>query len=165
MKFVGQRASVVGTGPSLLKLTAKDFGTGPVLVINDALLTIRKLKLANPVYSLQKDGCLARPVVPEILVLSKAQSRRCFPTYPMRHVLDVRQMGLKINAMSTEWAVAIAHSLGCTSVRMLAMDSIHGDFGRVVDGQVMADKGRGYLFASKKAQQVADRLRMGIEWT
>lgn len=163
-QYAGQTASVVGTGPSLLKLTVKDFGEGPVLVLNDALLVIRGLQLRNPVYSLQKDGCLVKPEPPEILILSRAQSGRCFETYQPRHVLSVRQMGLKTHSMSAAWAVAIANSFGCTKVRMLAMDSVRGDFGRVVEGQVMADKGRGYLYAARTAAALAKQLRLSIEW-
>lgn len=162
--YPGQTAYIVGRGPSLLRLTAEDFGIGPVLVLNHAIVTIRKLGLPNPLYSLQKDGCLTPPQEPETLVLSQAQSPRCFRDYPRRVVMDVRRLGLHRNCMSATWAVALANQMGCTSVLMLAMDSFtKGDFRTVVDDE-LETVGRGYLHAAHQATAHAAKLGIGMEW-
>jgi hypothetical protein len=163
-EYPGQIASIVGRGPSLLGLTAQDFGTGPVLVLNHAILTIRRLNLRNPLFSLQKDGCITPPQQPETLILSRAQSPGCFRNYPKRMVIDVRRMGLNRNCMSSTLAVALAHQLGCTSVRMLAMDSLtNADF-RTVVGDELLTIGRGYLHAAAQATAHAKKLGMEMEW-
>jgi hypothetical protein len=163
----GQTATVVGRGPSLLKLTASDFklsSSGPVLALNHAILTIRKLHLPNPLYSMQKDGCLVAPMPPETLILSQAQSGRCFADYAPRYVVDVRKLGLPVTAMSTSFAVAMAHVMGCSKVRMLACDAYtNGDF-RTVVGDELQLIGRGYLHAAGQTMRLAKRLHMPIEW-
>jgi len=162
-RHAGQTATIVGRGPSLLALTAADFGGGPVLVLNHAIEHVRRLALRHPLYSLQKDGCLAPPQAPETLILSAAQSARCFPTYAPRYVIDVRQLGLPVQAMSSTLAVALAHHMGCRSVRMLAMDSRLGDF-RTVVGNELRTVGTGYLWAIKQATRYAARYRIEVEW-
>ena len=47
-RHAGQTATVVGKGPSLLTLTPRDFGSGPVIAINHAILEVRKLGLRQP---------------------------------------------------------------------------------------------------------------------
>ena len=52
----GQTAWIVGKGPSLRYLKKTDFGPGPVITINSAIVAVESLGLENPVYSMQKDG-------------------------------------------------------------------------------------------------------------
>jgi hypothetical protein len=154
---------VVGRGPSLLDLTAADFGPGPVFTLNHAVLTVRQLHLPNPIYSMQKDGCITPPQQPETLILSLAQSHRCFADYPRRFVINVRRLKIPTNAMSATFAVAVAHLMGCRRVRMLAMDSAKGDF-RTVVGTELQTIGRGYLWAVKQATAHAATLGLEMEW-
>jgi hypothetical protein len=160
----GQSCTVIGRGPSLLRLTAKDIGPGPVIALNHSILEVRKLRLRNPTYSMQKDGCLVPPMPPETLILSAAQSRRCFPDYAPRYVIDVTKLGMTVRAFSTTFAVAMAHVMGCSSVRMLACDGYTvGDF-RTVQGGELVTIGKGYNHAGEQATNLARRLRIGIEW-
>jgi hypothetical protein len=160
----GQTATVVGRGPSLLRLTSADFGSGPVLALNHSILELRKLGLKNTLYSMQKDGCLVQPQEPEILILSTAQSRRCYSSYPRRYVIDVTKLGMSVRAMSTTFAVAMAQVMGCSKVRMLACDGYTvGDF-RTVQGGELVTIGKGYNHAGEQATNLARRLRIGIEW-
>jgi hypothetical protein len=162
--YPGQTATVVGRGPSLLALGATDFGPGPVLVLNHAILTVRQLGLPNPLYSLQKDGCLVAPQPPETLILSAAQSRRCFADYQPRHVFDVARFGLTRSCMSLTFAVALAHLMGCSGARLLAFDSYTaGDF-RTVQGDELATVGRGYLHAAAQATRHAEKISLPLEW-
>jgi hypothetical protein len=138
--------------------------TGPVIALNHAILTVRQLGLPNPLYSMQKDGCLVPPLPPETLILSAAQSRRCFQDYAPRYVIDVTTLGMNVRAMSTTFAVALANLMGCSAVRMLACDGYTvGDF-RTVQGDELVTIGKGYNHAGEQATNLARRLRIGIEW-
>ena len=160
----GEVATVVGRGPSLLGLSAKDFGAGPVFVLNHAILEVRKLGLPNPIYSMQKDGCLVPPIAPETLILSQRQSRQCFADYQPRHVIDVTKLGLGVACMSLTFAVALAKHMGCAGCRALAFDALNGDFRTVRDGELVTI-GRGYLHAAAQATKYAARMRIPVSWT
>jgi len=160
----GQTATVVGRGPSLLTLGPTAFTTGPVLALNHSILEVRKLRLPNPLYSMQKDGCLVEPQPPETLILSTAQSRKCFSSYPSRYVIDVHKLGMPTWGMSATFAVGMAHVMGCSRVRFLACDGFtNGDF-RTVVGDELKVIGRGYVHAGTQANRLAARLRMPVEW-
>ena len=165
-RHAGQTATVVGKGPSLLTLTPRDFGSGPVIAINHAILEVRKLGLANPLYSQQKDTCMVPPCPPETLILSAAQSSKCFASYTPRHVIDVRKVfGITPKAMSTTMAVALARWMGCTAVRMLACDAVTtGDLRSVLNGEALPNSGYGYRYAGDQATKYAARMRMPLEW-
>ncbi len=57
-KHAGTCAYIIGKGPSLMHLRAQDIGPGPVIVLNEAVAIVQQLGLPNPVYSMQKDGCM-----------------------------------------------------------------------------------------------------------
>jgi hypothetical protein len=112
----GETAYVIGRGRSLLDLRAEMIGPGPVIALNLALVHVRALNLPNPIYSMQKDGCvalalesgprfiflgdqrpcsgppcvdgspLAEPMAPETLLVSQAGSWGCFPDYAPRYI-------------------------------------------------------------------------------
>lgn len=181
----GETAHIVGKGPSLLRLTPDDFRPGPVITINEAILGVRPLGLPNPLYVMQKDGCvphdggatvplgcicpvdrMVAPVEPETLLLSAAESGRCFPDYPRRIVFDVaRDFRLPWHTMSAAVAIRIVRLMGCRSVRMLAMDAwTTGDTRRVDDGRTVIDGSPGYVSAAKRAALYARQAGMRLEW-
>ena len=163
-RYAGQTATVVGRGPSLLGLTAKDFVPGPVFTLNYAILNVRKLHLPNPILAMWKDGCGTPPEKPETLILSQAQSRKCFPTYEPRYVIDVRKLGLGVHSMSLTMAVALAKHMGCKEVRVLACDSaINGDL-RMVRGDEIVPGERGYLWAANQAKGYAAKVKIPMVW-
>jgi hypothetical protein len=162
--YPGQTATVVGRGPSLLGLGTGDFGAGPVLVLNHAILPIRQLGLSNPLYSLQKDGCLVPPEAPETLILSSGQSRTCFASYEPRYVFDVTRFGLTRSCMSLTLAVALASLMGCSGARLLAFDAYTRDDFRTVVGSELQTIGRGYLHAAAQATRHAQRISLPLEW-
>jgi hypothetical protein len=169
-----------------LHLVAGDFGPGPVITLNLAARRVRELGLPNRLYLMQKDGCvlhlsrvpvplgcvcpaperMVEPRLPEHVILSAAESPLCFLDYPNRHVVDVqREFRLPWNTMSLPVAVRIAHVMGCTRLRMLAMDAYTIRDGRRVDGTTLVPvSGRGYALAGKQADLAARRLRMRVEW-
>lgn len=164
-RHTGQTAAIVGTGPSLLGLTAASLGDGPVLALNDAIVVLRRLRPTGTLYSLQKDGCLVSPRPPEILVLSRGQSPDCFAGYPARVVVDVvADLGRPANSVSSHFAVALAHAMGCAGVRMLGQDGFtRGDGRRVRDGELVATSSD-YHFAGRSADWLARHLKLHIEW-
>jgi hypothetical protein len=187
---VGETATIVGMGPSILGLAAADFGPGPIITLNHAIRTVRALKLANPLYTMQKDGCIPHgrrgqkppripirccacpsprtvpPLDPEELLLSWAESSRCFPTYPRRHVFDVeRDFGMGWNTMSAPVAVKIATWMGCTSLRMRGFDAYTcGDGRRVAVYGVGAGSARGYARSGAQAAAIAAAAGLSVTW-
>jgi len=160
----GQTATIVGRGPSLLGLTVQDFGLGPVLALNHAILTIRQLDLPNPLYSMQKDGCLVAPQAPETLILSVAQSQKCFPAYEPRYTFDVTRFGLPRTCMSLTFAVALSKLMGCSQARLLAFDAYTAKDFRTVVGTELQTIGRGYLHAAGQAIRHAAKVGLPLEW-
>ncbi len=159
--------TIVGRGPSLLRLTPDDFPRGPVITINLAALEVRKLGLTNPMYLMQKDGCIPHrsqyvprkvcqcpnparmvpPIMPETVILSTAESSKCFRKYPNRIVIDVeREYQLPWWSMSALIAVRMAKRWGGTEIRLLAFDAAHGD-SRRVEGDKLVEGDRGYAIA------------------
>ena len=163
-RHVGQTATIVGRGPSLLQLTGKDFGPGPVLVLNHAILTIRQLGLPNPIYSMQKDGCRVAPQPPETLIRSQAQSRKCFPGYESSYTFDVVSFGLPRTCMSLTFAVALSKLMGCSGARLLAFDAYTAQDFRTVVGTELQTIGRGYLHAAGQAIRHAAKVGLPLEW-
>ena len=187
----GETATIVGMGPSILRLTADDFGPGPIITLNHAILTVRKLDLPNPVYSMQKDGCIPHgrrhqhppripiracacpsprmvpPIEPEELLLSWAESSRCFATYPRRHVFDVeRDFGYEWNRMSAPVAVRIAMWMGCTALVMRGFDAFtSGDVRRVPVNGVGTGSPRGYALSGVQSAAIAKAAGLPITWT
>lgn len=163
-KHRGKVATVVGRGPSLLKLDEEDFADGPVITINQALSTVRKLKLAQPLYSLQKAKCLVKPKAGETLILSKA-SQNCFNDFRNRYTIPAQWFGLVPGCMSTTYAVALAHLMGCSRVRFLACDGYTiGDHRHVVNGRVVDIGARYGPFAGRQATSWAKTVRIPLEW-
>lgn len=185
----GETATILGLGPSILKLTAEDFPPGPVIAVNHAILRTRELRLPNVVYSMQKDGCtphggvndppvkvpirrcicpswrVVPPVEPEVLLLSAAESSHCFPRYPRRYVFDtLRDFGVRWNTMSVPVAARIAHWMGCTAILMLGHDAYtRSDYGRVKDGRIIAGN-MGYLRAAVQAREYAESVGIAIDF-
>lgn len=184
----GETATIVGMGPSILHLRPRDFPPGPVIAVNHAILTVRKHKLPNPIYTMQKDGCTphggrnqprinmpirhcvcpsvrtVKPIEPEVLLLSRAESSHCFPAYPLRHIFDVEgDFRIPWNTMSVPVAARIAHWMGCTALHMLGHDAYTlGFYGRVSGYGVVPGSGRGYRRAGFQAKRYAESVGMAI---
>lgn len=178
----GSTAYIVGRGPSLLGLTAGDFGPGPVIALNSTIVHLRKLGLSNPVYFMWKDGCLPhgltdnnptehdctliRPEPGEVFVTSLAEGRYCLPDYPLRHVVDVEALGVPWYTMSAPVAVLVAHAMGCSDVIMLGQDGpLTGDWHAVdADGTLVDDPHAGYPIATRNAVELAADHGISLRW-
>lgn len=184
-RHAGQTATIVGKGPSILRLRARDFGPGPVITLNHAILVVRALHLEQPVYSMQKDGCvdhhngaapvpitrcvcpsprMPAPVPPEVVLLSVMESSHCHASYPYRHLFDCEtDFGLPWNSMSAPVAVRIAAHMGCTGVVLLGMDSVtKGSYTRVENGRLIPSGRKGYRRAGLRAIAYAKEAGMAV---
>jgi hypothetical protein len=183
---------IVGSGPSLLSLTAADFVRGPVITLNDVIVTVRGLGLPNPLYVMHKDGCIAHdrkwtyigrrrrirlplgcicpgrlvpPVETETVLLSAAESPRCFAGYALRHVFDVEaDFGVAWHTPSAPIAVRLAHVMGCASLLMLGHDAYTLGDDRRVYGTAIGEGTPGYRKCGDLANAAAIDLGMAITW-
>jgi hypothetical protein len=189
-RYAGQTAVIVGKGPSLLSLTQSDFPADAVVItLNQAIVAVRALGLPNPLYLMEKDGCIRhdnRAVLPlgciatgdlidhgdmiapldgESLLLSVAESSACYPDWPDRYLFDVEvDFGLRWWTMSAPVAVRIADVMGCADLLMLGHDAYtSGDVRRVEAGQLETGP-QGYYRAGEEANAYAIEAGLGIEW-
>jgi hypothetical protein len=63
----GDHAYLVGKGPSLDRLTLRDFPSAqsPVLCCNESVLAVERLRLPNPIFGIQQDARLERRGMPQ----------------------------------------------------------------------------------------------------
>ncbi len=148
-------AYIVGKGPSLASLTAEDFGPGPIITLNEAILVVQGLTLFNPIYAMQKDGCVTGseliprpcgtcepfgwqrfPVVnprPDVTtIFSQALSSWCLHGRANRYVFDDAELGYSDQplTMSILEAIPFAKHLGAVALVVLCCDSlVTGDTG------------------------------------
>ena len=149
-KHAGTLAYIVGKGPSLHYLRASDFMPGqPVIVLNEAIAQVQLLGLPNPIYSMQKDGCVTAdqdhiprpcgscaalgwqrfPVVnpyPGIaVVFSQYLSSWCLHGRPNRYVFTDAELGYADPfTMSILEAIPFAKHLGSQSIVMVCCDHL-----------------------------------------
>lgn len=181
----GETAYIVGRGPSLLRITADDFGPGPVIVLNSTIVHVRKLHLPNPIYYMWKDGCLPHTryenppsyphspcgVIPaeegEVFITSTNDGSYCGLDFPIRLEIDVEaSYGLPWYTMSTPMAVEVAWEMGCSSLVIMGHDAyLAKNTNRVLpDGSMEDDPHAGYYIAGYEAQIGADKHGMPIDW-
>ena len=141
--YAGKRLWIVGKGPSLLFLRHEHFmDDGPVITINEAILTVQELHLANPLYSLQKDGKPDKMVRPHNTVCLILQypgfSENCFPQHPRRIHVTADELGFgdEVTVMSVRMCIAIGKRMGCTRMSLMCCDSIANSDMRIYDPKV-----------------------------
>lgn len=140
-------AWIVGKGPSLALLSREHIGPGPVIAINEAILAVEALDVANPLYSMQKDADEYRlgeggegwfvqmrgataPVAPlrrAALLVHLHESPDRMPAYCPRYVFDnVADFGLEWWEISAVVAAAVARLMGCARVVYVSHDACVG---------------------------------------
>jgi hypothetical protein len=181
-KHRGETATIVGMGPSVLRLRPQDFPAGPVITLNHAVIPVRRLELRNPMYVMQKDGCqphtgqsavplscvcpsdrLVPPIRGETAIFSTAESPDCFPNHKPRYVIDVEgDFGLPWASMSAPVAALLADWMGCATILMMGMDSYtRKDYRRASPN---GGSNRGYRVASVQAKDLAEKHGLTISW-
>jgi len=164
-RHAGETCYVVGKGPSLADLTAEAFGPGPVICLNRAIVHVQELGVSNPLYSMQKDGCVSfhqrdvgcegceGEVFPIVypreqvtLLLHEHESRNCLPRHPNRLVFDaVDELGFGWWSTSSPCAIRIAKIFGCSKVVLLCHDSFFDEYGTadIKDGKAAGVEANG----------------------
>jgi hypothetical protein len=154
--YPGQTAWIVGKGPSLQHLRAEHFGEGPIITINESILIVQELGLANPIFSMQKDGDagLGRAVYPRrdipVILQRPGYSERSLPEHPVRiYVNPSQDLNLLHSEMSVRLCIRIAKLMGCTKIVFVCCDSlVNGDMRRLdVEGRTIVPANSGaYMF-------------------
>jgi len=187
-KYPGQTITIVGKGCSLQYLKKEHFVPGPVITINEAILTVESLELANPIYSMQKDGgdrkksstnnlsadcdysndcsseCRAmRRPKKATLLLHEMESKYCFPDYSDRYVFDLKELGLPGNECSIICAIQFGKFMGCNGFRFISFDAhVTGDTQIYVPGKQETVKKGDYESQIPKIKQYVDGYN--VEW-
>lgn len=130
-KHAGETCWIVGKGPSLRHLQADDFGPGPVIALNDAIIAVEKLDIENPIYSLQKDGqaehmVQVRTDIALILQSTEGFSGEWFPEHPLRYLVDpLADLGFDhVQVLATRMAIEIAKRMGCQTLKLMCCDNL-----------------------------------------
>jgi hypothetical protein len=145
--YPGKPAYIVGKAPSLAHLREEHFihADSPVIVLNDAILKVQEIRISNPIYSLQKDGCgfrsyddrcvpdcgdrphMVYPNREEItLIQQREYSPNCLPSHGNKIWIESMQSQLNLlpPEMAIIMAIEISFIMGCSSVRLLCCDSL-----------------------------------------
>ena len=132
-KHKGEVAWIVGKGPSLQYLRKEDFGDGPIIAINEAIIPVEKLGLGNQVYVMQKDAddpkkdAISPPISATLLVHERevpGRHRDYSPRYIFDNPLD---FDASWNTCSAVTATYIAEYLGCRNIVYIAFDAATHD--------------------------------------
>ncbi len=161
-QYSGQTAWVIGSGPSLLRLSIGDIGVGPVLAINTAIRRVETLGLSNPVYSLQKDARFAACRAPVLAHQHESAKLDGFGDY----VFDNLAFGLAWNMPSVCSALGIAHLWGCRTVVYMCCDAaVNADLRRCVGEEIVeAGKPHDYLAHRGLVERFASEIGFAVEW-
>jgi len=153
-RHVDQAVWIVGKGPSLQYLNAGYFGNGPIITINEAILSVQDLPLANTMYAMNKDGCRNEakghtcPMVEpwwdvNMILQAPGFSEHCFPNHPNRLWINpVDDLGFDLpTVLSVRMCIAIAKLMGGNEINLISCDSlVNGDM-RIFDGKVVRSSG------------------------
>jgi hypothetical protein len=125
----GETGHLVGKGPSLLHLRAEEFGPGPIVALNDAILIVEAFGLSNALYSLQKDGTpehMVRPAKEVALILQREYGADWFPEHPRRILVDpVEDMGFGFQSeMSIRMGIWLLKHMHCREIAFVCCDNL-----------------------------------------
>ncbi len=153
-KYKDETCYIVGRGVSLIQIKKEHFGSGPVIVLNEAIWNIHILDLGNDIYSQWRNGDVLpnlinylRPqdamILCDNIVLNNPPASVHFPQYPKRYTFECER-DLEVNppaCFSHLAALQIAVKIfGCTNLVMMAFDSYRGDTRTVLkDGFVHSE--------------------------
>jgi 2-polyprenyl-3-methyl-5-hydroxy-6-metoxy-1,4-benzoquinol methylase len=118
---------IIGKGPSLDKVTEKDFKDYPKAAIyccNDSIKKIEKLDLPNPIYVLQQDAELGNQCYTEKgILIVHARAAHHYKGMKNRIRFFPQQLGEVLN-LTVILALQLAHKMGSRKVIMIAFDSM-----------------------------------------
>lgn len=162
---------IVGKGPSLENLKASDFGEGPVITMNHAVVKVEQLCLPNRIFSMQKDGC-GNEVMPKAatVVVHSRESDHSFLGYKPRYVFDnPDDFDLTVRAPSIMSATSLAHLMGCKKIVYLCCDGVMGIDDRTAipmeDGSIdIGISDPNYEFQDGSVRSLLEHLDIQCEW-
>lgn len=123
--YTGQTAYIIGKGPSLDKLTVKDFTLpGPVLAVNESVHKIAALELTNPVYGVQQDSLLKDACLPaKGKLFVSFFARGAYTGNPNVIPYQPHKLGLTRTTLTAAVAVNLAKMLGCKDIVFYGFDA------------------------------------------
>lgn len=125
LQFEGKPCYIVGKGPSLDRIAKRHFEPDcPVICLNESILQVEKLGLANFTICLQQDAKLRDTCYPKhspIIVSTKAINY--YAEKPNVFVFDNTRLGLSKNALSVSAAIVIARRLGVSKFILCCFDA------------------------------------------
>lgn len=137
-KHIGEDVWIIGNGPSLRFLRARDIGPGPVITLNDAISVIQVLRVPNPIYSMQGDYNSSehsdlwpslKITTETLLVRNDCSALSWQLDYKPRYVY-YRQFH-PYDDYSARSAVKVGLLFGCKNINLVCFDACtHGDCGR-----------------------------------
>jgi 2-polyprenyl-3-methyl-5-hydroxy-6-metoxy-1,4-benzoquinol methylase len=121
-------AYIVGKGPSLDRLTAADFTNelSPVLACNEAVQTIEKLSLPNPLFGVQQDARVGVDGCPKNgtwLLGSQSWVACKGKNHPNAIRYDCNKIGGHSKSLTADQCMRLLGSVGFKTATMLAFDA------------------------------------------
>ena len=174
-KHAGKTCYIIGSGTSILKLTEKDFEPEcPIIAINMTISVIEKLKIDNPIYSMQKDatkknirrGYSYRPERATLLVECNSSSIDLFPDYSPRYIFNaitLRPSRWGASEFSANCALKISERFGCIKIKMIGFDSYWGNINNFYD-EASGFQAPKYMNQMKRMVRRIKEDNLNVEW-
>jgi len=124
--FKGQTANIIGKGPSLDNLTAKDIVDGPIIALNEAIHKVESLDLPNSTIVVQQDAHLEGKCIPskdKTKMFISAMAGQCGKGFANRVVYKAVSLGLRDASLSAQIAIGLCKVFGITKIRMVCFDA------------------------------------------
>ena len=139
-KFNGKPCYIIGKGPSLDKISEKDFNFDyPIICINESIHKIETLKLDNFIIGHQQDAYLKNTCKPEYsAILLPEALEYWYADYLNKYLYRKADYKFNRSNLTVLMSMAIAKRLGTIKFILLAFDSC-------IDGNIEYAKCVGYL--------------------
>ena len=136
-RYCGQTAWIIGRGTSLLEIKATDFGSGPIICLNESIMNISSLGLPNTLFNIWRNGDPPADLLEYLPpgttlllcdnpVLEDPPSSTMFKNYSPRYAFECAR-DINCNpraAFSMKAAFEIAHQIfGCAEVVFVSFDA------------------------------------------
>ena len=167
-KHEGKPCTIVGTGPSILKINESYFSPDEIIItLNDSIVQIERLDLNNIIYSMQKDFAngIIRPKK-AILLVNEHESKFAFEDYSPRYVFDAKKLFNGKNQHSANCALKIIQLFGCSKIRLIGFDSCTTkDTRRVgLNGTISKGQPKLYMLGCTRMRDLIRRDKLNVEF-
>jgi len=126
--FNGKECYIVGKGPSLDRLQAKDFPnpSAPIICLNEAIYKVETLDIQNKLFVLQQDAWLKQTCLPKKATTTLLLNYTCnnwYATGRDKFVFHHRDLGLNKRSISAVYAISLAKLCGSNQFKLLCFDA------------------------------------------